>query len=116
MNMMNEDAFNGLNAVGDAFRTACKEVLKLTDTEGEVQGQYSIFSVTFKEPWLNDTPARGAVYRSSGMHQYMVQNGFWMSPGMVGVCSTIMDLADVAAFSETLKNGLVTIKEKQAGI
>ena len=116
MNMMNEDAFNGLNAIGDAFRTACKEVLKLTDTEGEVQGQYSIFSVTFKEPWLNDTPARGAVYRSNGMHQYMVQNGFWMSPGMVGVCSTIMDLADVDAFSETLKNGIVAIREKQAGI
>lgn len=112
MNMMNADAFRQLNALGEAFRQGCREVLALTDTEGSVQGQYSIFSIAFKEPALTDDAPRGAVYRSSGMHQYMVQNGYWMSPGMLGICSTVMDLSDVDAFCETLKTGINTIREQ----
>ena len=112
MNMMNAEAFEDLNALGDAFRQGCREVLALTDAEGGVQGQYSIFSITFNEPELKDDAARGAVYRSSGMHQYMVQHGYWMSPGMLGICSTVMDRKDVDAFCETLKAGIDTIRDK----
>lgn len=112
MSMMDADAFDRINELGEAFRQGCREVLELTDTDGSVQGQYSIFSITFKEPDLNDDAPRGAVYRSSGMHQYMVQNGYWMSPGMLGICSTVMDLQDVDAFCETLKAGIDTIRDK----
>lgn len=112
MNMMNAEAFDDLNALGDAFRQGCREVLALTDAEGGVQGQYSIFSITFNEPELKDDAARGAVYRSSGMHRYMVQHGYWMSPGMLGVCSTVMDRKDVDAFCETLKAGIDTIRDE----
>jgi hypothetical protein len=45
------------------------------------------------------------------MHQYMVQNGYWMSPGMLGICSTIMDMSDVDEFCETLKAGICAIRE-----
>ncbi|MGI9261996.1 MAG: aspartate aminotransferase family protein [Woeseiaceae bacterium] len=112
MSMMDAESFQQINALGDAFRKGCKEVLELTDTAGEVQGQYSIFSVAFEEPELNDDAPRGAVYRSSGMHQYMVQNGYWMSPGMLGICSTVMDLSDVDAFCETLKSGIGALRDK----
>lgn len=111
MSMMSAESFQQLNSLGDAFRKGCREVLELTGTEGEVQGQYSIFAIKFHQPEFNDNAPRGAVYRSSGMHQYMVQNGYWMSPGMLGICSTVMDTSDVDAFCETLKAGIHAIRE-----
>jgi len=92
----------------------CSEVLELTDTDGEVSGQYSIFAITFSDSNLDDNAPRDAVYRNSGMHQYMVQNGYWMSPGMLGSCSTAMDISDVDAFCETLKTGIGAIREKRS--
>jgi len=114
MNMMDDAAFSHLNDLGNAFRHGCEDVLKATDTEGQVQGQYSIFSITFAESDLNDSSVRGAVYRSSGMHQYMVQNGYWMSPGMLGVCSTIMDMSDVDQFCTTLQAGIEQIRSSRS--
>ena len=114
MNMMDAEAFSHLNGLGDAFRRGCAEVLKLTDADGQIHGQYSIFSITFAESDLNDASARGAVYRSSGMHRYMVQNGYWMSPGMLGVCSTIMEMSDVDQFCTTLQSGIEAIREKRS--
>ena len=112
MQMMTDDEFARLNRLGAAFRKGCAEVFRLTDTDGAVQGQYSVFTMTFAEPALSDTAARGHVYRSRGIHQYMVQNGYWMTPGMVGICSTAMDEADVAPFCETLMRGITALREK----
>lgn len=114
MRMLSSDAFAKLNDLGAAFRKGCTEVLNLTDTEGEVQGQYSIFAISFADSKLSDVAARGHVYRSAGLHQYMVQNGYWLSPGMLGVCSTVMDVADVDPFCETLVRGIRTLRERAA--
>ena len=114
MKLMTDDAFARLNALGEAFRKGCAEVLELTDTEGEAQGQYSMFAVTFAEAALNDAAARGVVYRSSGLHQYMVRNGYWMSPGMLGICSTAMDEADVDPFCETLMKGIRALRGQRS--
>ncbi len=112
MAMMTDEAFVRLNRLGEAFRKGCGEVLALTDAEGEVQGQYSIFAVTFGDAALVDSAPRGHVYRSSGMHQYMAQNGYWLSPGMLGVCSTVMDEADVDPFCEALMSGIRALREQ----
>lgn len=114
MEMMTTDAFTRLNQLGDAFRKGVQEVFDLSDTDGEVQGQYSIFSMTLSDPALGDTSARGHVYRSAGLHRYMVQNGYWMTPGMIGVLSTVMDTADVAPFCETLLSGIRELREQKA--
>jgi len=114
MHMMDEAGFERLNSLGEAFRKGCREVLGLTDTDGDVQGQYSIFAVSFADPVLSDDAERGHVYRSRGLHQYMVQNGYWMSPGMLGVCSTIMDEADVDQFCQTLRQGILTLRGQRS--
>jgi hypothetical protein len=44
----------------------------------------------------------------------MVQNGYWMTPGMVGVLSTVMDAADVAPFCDTLLSGIRALREQEA--
>ncbi len=115
MRMMTGEAFTRLNDLGASFRKGCAEVLSLTDTEGDVRGQYSIFAVSFTEPGLNDLAERGHVYRSSGLHRYMVQNGYWLSPGMLGVCSTVMDSADVDPFCETLMRGIRALRGRTGG-
>ena len=114
MEMLTPDAFKKLNQLGGAFRKGVQEVFELTGTEGGVQGQYSIFAMTVSDPALGDDTARGHIYRSAGLHRYMVQNGYWMTPGMVGVCSTVMDTSDVAPFCETLLNGIRELREQKA--
>jgi glutamate-1-semialdehyde 2,1-aminomutase len=114
MDMLTPDAFARLNSLGDGFRKGVREVFEISDTDGEVEGQYSIFSMTLSDPALGDATARGHVYRSAGLHRYMVQNGFWMTPGMVGVLSTVMDTADIAPFCETLLAGIRELREQQA--
>ena len=114
MEMLTKDAFSRLNRLGDEFRKGVKEVFDVSDTAGEVEGQYSIFSMTLSDPALGDATARGNVYRSAGLHRYMVQNGYWMTPGMVGVLSTVMDTADVAPFCETLLSGIRELREQKA--
>jgi glutamate-1-semialdehyde 2,1-aminomutase len=114
MEMLNEEEFNRINALGKEFRDNIREVVSLTDTEGEVQGQYSMFALTLKDPALSDASFRGYVYHSNGLHRYMVQNGYWLTPGMVGVLSTVMDSADVAPFCETLMNGIKELRNQSA--
>lgn len=114
MDMLTPDAFARLNSLGDGFRKGVREVFEISDTDGEVEGQYSIFSMTLSDPALGDATARGHVYRSAGLHRYMVQNGYWMTPGMVGVLSTVMDTADIAPFCETLLAGIRELREQQA--
>jgi len=112
MRLLTDAEFARLNSLGESFRKGCADVFRLTDTEGAVQGQYSVFTMTFAEPALSDTAARGHVYCSRGMHQYMVQNGYWMTPGMVGICSTAMDEADVDPFCQTLMEGIRALRER----
>lgn len=114
MEMMTTEQFAHINQLGDEFRKGVREVFDISDTDGEVEGQYSIFSMTLSDPALGDTSARGHVYRSAGLHRYMVQNGYWLTPGMVGVVSTVMDTADVAPFCETLLNGIRELREQEA--
>jgi len=114
MDMLTPDAFARLNSLGDGFRKGVREVFEISDTDGEVEGQYSIFSMTLSDPALGDATARGHVYRSAGLHRYMVQNGYWMTPGMVGILSTVMDTADIAPFCETLLAGIRELREQQA--
>ncbi len=114
MEMLTKDEFARINRLGEEFRQGVREVFEVTDTDGEVQGQYSIFAMTVKDPALGDTAARGHVYRSAGLHRYMVENGYWMTPGMIGVVSTAMDSADVAPFCETLLAGIKALREQKA--
>ena len=114
MEMLTRDEFARLNQLGDEFRKGVQEVFDISGTDGEVQGQYSIFSMTLSDPALGDDTARGHVYRSAGLHRYMVQHGYWMTPGMIGVVSTVMDTADVAPFCETLLSGIRELREQKA--
>lgn len=114
MAMMDEAAFDRLNGLGEMFRRECANVLKATDADGDVQGQYSIFALNLREPALADVSARGATYRSSGLHRYMTQNGYWLSPGLLGVCSTVMDEVDVGPFCETLEKGIRELRDREA--
>jgi glutamate-1-semialdehyde 2,1-aminomutase len=114
MEMMTSDEYARLNQLGDEFRKGIQEVFDISDTDAEVQGQYSIFSMTLSDPALGDDTARGHIYRSAGLHRYMVQNGYWMTPGMIGALSTAMDQADVAPYCETLLNGIRELREQKA--
>jgi glutamate-1-semialdehyde aminotransferase len=114
MNMMTDDAFSQINQLGKTFRDAIQEVFKLTDTDGIADGQYSMFAMSVNDPALGDADARGHVYRSSGLHQYMVQHGYWLTPGMVGILSTVNEVTDVARFCETLQDGIRHLRESQA--
>jgi glutamate-1-semialdehyde 2,1-aminomutase len=114
MEMLTRDEFARLNQLGNEFRKGVREVFDLSGTDGEVQGQYSIFSMSLSDPALGDTTMRGHVYRSAGLHRYMVQNGYWMTPGMIGVLSTVMDTVDVAPFCETLLRGIRELREQKA--
>ena len=114
MEMLTTEQFAHLNQLGDEFRKGVREVFEISDTEGEVEGQYSIFSMTLSDPALGDASARGHIYRSAGLHRYMVQNGYWLTPGMIGVASTVMDTGDVAPFCETLLSGIRELREQKA--
>ena len=114
MAMTDAAAFERLNGIGALFRDELAAVLKANDVDADVQGQYSIFAVDFREPALADVAPRGATYRSSGLHRFIVQQGYWLSPGFLGVCSTVMDEGDVAPFCETLEKGIRTLRDAEA--
>lgn len=114
MEMMTEQEFSRINDLGSDFRDSIQEVLTLSDTVGEVQGQFSMFALTLSDPALSDANPRGYVYHSTGLHQYLVQNGYWLTPGLVGVLSTAMDSADVSPFCETLLRGIKELKKQSA--
>ena len=110
MEMMTRDAFERLNTLGESFRKGLQEVLDLTGTEGTVEGQYSVFALTLADAELSDEDAMGHVYASSGLHLYMVRHGYWLTPGMAGALSTVMDSGDVDPFCQNLSDGIRTLK------
>ena len=111
MALMTDDEFLRLNDLGARFRDGIREVFRLTDTDAEVQGQYSVFAMAANDPMLDDTNARGYVYQSSGLHLYLVQHGFWLTPGLAGALSTAMDTADVDPFCQTLADGIRQLRQ-----
>jgi glutamate-1-semialdehyde aminotransferase len=110
MQMLTAEAFAKLNTLGDAFRKGIQEVFDLTDTEARVEGQYSMFGITVLDSDLADTSTVGHVYESRGLHLYMVQHGYWLSPGLMGVLCTLMDSTDIDPFCETLRKGILELK------
>ena len=110
MEMLTEDVFIELNKLGALFRSGIKEVFELSDVDGRVEGQFSIFGMTINEAILSDCSERGKVYKSNGLHYYMLSKGYWLTPGLTGVCSTVMDRSDVNTFCETLLKGIQTLR------
>lgn len=110
MELMTESEFARINALGDAFRSGISEVLRLTNTPGEGAGHYSIFSVAVDDADLVTPRDRNKAHTSSGLHRYLLNHGYFMSPGMMGVISTVMDDSDVDPFCQTLLDGIRSLK------
>ena len=106
MEMMGQRDFKKLNDLGSAFRKALRDVILRTDIEASVEGQYSIFGIKTDNQKLSDSSERGKKYESSGLHRYMLNNGYWLTPGLTGVCSTVMDHSDIDPFCDTLIKGI----------
>ena len=106
MEMMTQKDFKKLNDLGSAFRNALRDVISQTDIEASVEGQYSIFGIKTDNQKLSDSSERGKKYESSGLHRYMLNNGYWLTPGLTGVCSTVMDYSDIDPFCDTLIKGI----------
>ncbi|MEJ2088016.1 MAG: aminotransferase class III-fold pyridoxal phosphate-dependent enzyme [Gammaproteobacteria bacterium] len=110
MTLMTEGEFDRINALGDAFRAGVAEVLELTNTPGEGAGHYSIFTVVMDDPELATPRERNVAPASSGLHRYLLNHGYFLSPGMMGVISTVMDTSDVDPFCQTLLDGIRSLK------
>lgn len=110
MRLMTGEEFTRLNDLGDAFRDGIRDAFKLTDTDGVVQGQFSIFAMTTNDPCLDDTSVRGYVYRSNGLHRYLVQHGYWLTPSLAAALSTPMDTSDIDPFCQTLADGIRALR------
>jgi glutamate-1-semialdehyde 2,1-aminomutase len=110
MELMNESEFDRINALGDAFRAGIQEVLDLTNTAGTGAGHYSIFTVAVDDPELAPPRERNRTYECSGLHRYLLNQGYFLSPGMMGVVSTVMDSSDVDPFCQTLLEGIRSLK------
>ena len=79
---------------------------ELANIEGYAEGQFSIFGIKVFDKKLTDNTERGMTYKSKGLHRYMLEHGYWLTPGLTGVCSTVMDQSDIDPFCETLLCGI----------
>ena len=111
MSLMDEDAFARLNALGAQFRDAIAEVLKLTNVGGNVLGHYSVFSLAIDDPeFAVDAHERFFGQGPDRLRYYMMDNGYYLSHGLHGTVSTVMDEADVDPFCQTLLQGIRSIR------
>ena len=106
MEMLKKSNFKKLNFIGEKFREGINEVCELANIEGYAEGQFSIFGIKVFDKKLTDNTERGMTYKSKGVHRYMVEHGDWLTPGLTGVCSTVMDQSDIDPFCETLLSGI----------
>jgi len=106
MEMLKKNDFKKLNFLGKKFREGINEVFELVNIEGYAEGQFSIFGIKVFDKKLSDNTERGMTYISKGLHRYMLEHGYWLTPGLTGVCSTVMDQSDIDPFCETLLSGI----------
>ncbi len=110
MQMLTKDAFQKLNNLGQAFRDGIQDVFRLMNLDAHTQGQFSVFGLSINDKSMQDQSLRGQIYESTGLHYYMLKNGYWLTPGLTGVCSTIMDHSDVDPFCQTLLEGIKILR------
>ncbi len=115
MSLMDTDAFARLNALGASFRSAIEDVLKLTNVSGKVLGHYSVFSLAIDdEDFAVDADERFFGQGPDRLRYYMMNNGYYLSNGLYGAVSTVMDEGDIDPFCQTLLRGIRSILGERA--
>ena len=92
MEMLNKSNFKKLNLIGEKFREGINEVCELANIEGYAEGQFSIFGIKVFDKKLTDNTERGMTYKSKGLHRYMLEHGYWLTPGLTGVCLSLIHI------------------------
>ena len=90
--------------LGKKFREGINEVLNWQYSG--LCGRAVFYLGTRSLTKLSDNTERGMTYKSKGLHRYMLEHGYWLTPGLTGVCSTVMDQSDIDPFCETLLSGI----------
>lgn len=110
MEMMTPEAFDQLNALGDAMRHNMRQAVQQSGVEAEVQGHYSHFALRISDPKLSARAfaesKRGVATPIQGLQRHMLNNGIFLSSGMMGVLSTVNTEEDIDPFCQTLLDGL----------
>ncbi len=107
MEMMDHDAFDRINALGARFREEIRNVLNEVNIQAQVFGQHSIFSIAVATPESGAPPApRGHAQPVRGIALHLLNNGYFLSSGLLGCISTAMSDEDIDPFCQTLREGL----------
>jgi len=103
MELMTPEAFDTLNQLGESFRSAIRDVLGQVNIQADVLGQASVFAIDIKDPIPGSTVMkRGALRQLEGVEADLINSGYFLSGGLHGTVSTVMDDSDIEPFCETL--------------
>lgn len=110
MEMMTPEAFLRINALGQAFRNAITDVLEQMNIQANVLGQASVFAIDIVDPEIGTKNLkRGAMRQIEGIEADFINAGYFLSAGLHGTVSTVMDENDIDPFCDTLKSILKTM-------
>jgi len=118
MELMDQAAFDRLNAMGERARSQLREAFALANAEGQVSGEGSLFRLhlhtrplrNYREAWMQ--PDEQA--RMLALQHHLIDNGLFLSAFGMGCLSTAMTGAELDRLSETMVEGLRAVRAEPA--
>lgn len=118
LNLMTEEAFAQLNALGERARKQLREAFRITGVEGAITGKGSLFMIHLKNKPL--TTYRTAYKHPeeqqllAEVHRYFLNHGIITATGGLGVLSTPMQEAEIDQLATAFLGALRALPQSAA--
>lgn len=118
LNLMTEEAFDRLNALGGRAREQLREAFKITGVEGAITGKGSLFMIHLKDKPLTSyrdsykTPEEQKLIAQ--VHRHFMANGIMTATSGLGVLSTPMAEAEIDQLTEVFVGALRALPQAAA--
>ncbi|MCZ6474174.1 MAG: aspartate aminotransferase family protein [SAR324 cluster bacterium] len=118
MQLMTEEAFARLNALGERARSQLHEAIKVAGLEGRITGKGSLFMIHLKDKPLTTyrdsfkSPEEQQLLAS--VHRHFLNNGIIIAAGGLGALSTPMTEVEIDQLSEVFLGALRALPQPAA--
>ncbi|MCC7045947.1 MAG: aspartate aminotransferase family protein [Alphaproteobacteria bacterium] len=116
MELMTEEAYAGINRLGEFARTRLREAFATSGVKGQVAGRGSLFRILMTDRPMQDYrsyyPSKEESLRTEWLMRWSVNHGFLLTKVGIAALSTVNTQSEIEQFSQIVHDGLLAMRQE----